>query len=354
MMNDAIHSLRPEFDPCTEQLRQLHHIKPRLRWRSDCDPAAWTQDLRHALRLRLGLCPENSPLEPVFGPVQMDNNHSTQAFRITVEPGVQAPGWIVRPLAVSNPPVVICLQGHSSGAHLSIGRELHPQDAQSIAGGRDFARQVAARGWAAIALEQRAFGLREDRRPDAHRHQGLPHFSDHHRCEHLAMAELLLGRTLAGSRVHDVQRVCDFIAELDNVDHSRIAVMGHSGGGTISFYSAALEPRIAACMPSCSFSPYAESIGSIDHCADNYLFGALTDFDMTDLAGLIAPRPLIVVAGKSDPIFPIHAVRSGFAHAQDIFTHLGAREQCALVVGEEGHRFYPNEAWPIFERLTGW
>jgi dienelactone hydrolase len=255
---------------------------------------------------------------------------------------------------VSNPPVIICLQGHSTGGHISVGHAVHPEDRETIEGGRDFAIQATKLGFAALALEQRAFGLREDRRPTTVRHARVPRFSDHYRCEHVAMTDLLLGRTLLGGRVHDVRRACDLIETLDGLDASRIAVMGNSGGGTVSWYSACIEPRIAALMPSCSFCPYGPSIGGIDHCADNFLPGALLDFDMPDLAGLIAPRPLVVVAGMKDHLFPIDAVRRGFETVSSIYSSANAPDRCALVEGAEGHRFYPDEAWPVFRRFTGW
>ena len=56
-------------------------------------------------------------------------------------------------------PVVICLQGHSTGMHISLGRAKYEKDEETIQGGdRDFAVQAVAEGYAAIALEQRGFG----------------------------------------------------------------------------------------------------------------------------------------------------------------------------------------------------
>ena len=40
----------------------------------------------------------------------------------------------------------------------------------------------------------------------------------------------------------------------------------------------------------------------------NYVPGILTQFDMGDIAGLIAPRPLVIVNGaKDDGIFPLNS-----------------------------------------------
>lgn len=344
----------PEFDPSAAQARWLNEIRPRLAWQGGGQPDNWKKELSAALRRRMGIEPPGCPLEPSFGPVEHAEGWTIRRLSFACEPGVRAPAWLVRPTGVRNPPVVICLQGHSTGAHVSVGEVAHADDRKSIEGGRDFALQAAKLGFAALAIEQRAFGLREDRRPNAVRHANLPRFSDHYRCEHVAMTELLLGRTLLGSRVHDVRRACDLIETIDDLDASRIAVMGNSGGGTVSWYAACVEPRIAAVMPSCSFCPFGPSIGSVDHCADNFLPGALLDFDLPDLAGLIAPRPLVVVAGAKDHLFPIEAVRRGFETVRGIYASAGSPGRCVLVEGAAGHRFYPDEAWPAFRELTGW
>ena len=170
--------------------------------------------------------------------------------------------------------------------HVSLGKG-------DCSGDRDFALQAVRQGYAALALEQRCFGERADRRP-----KNLRHYIG--TCQHASLTALLLGRTMAGERVWDVRRAIDALAEFPEVDMTRIACMGNWGGGLISYYAACVDKRIKMVMPSCSICTYRDSIGSIDHCADNYLPGALQWFDMPDLAALIAPRPLLIVAGKSD------------------------------------------------------
>jgi hypothetical protein len=107
-------------------------------------------------------------------------------------------------------------------------------------------------------------------------------------------------------------------------------------------------------MPSCAICTYQHSIATIDHCVDNYVPGVLRWFEMGDLASLIAPRPLIVVAGRKDNIFPIEPTQTNFQTIHNIYTAAGAPERCRLVIGDEGHQFYPEQAWPIFNQLSGW
>jgi len=270
-------------------------------------------------------------------------------FIFTSEAEADVPCHLLVPKEGKGPfPLIVCLQGHTKGMHLSLGRSRDDEDEQSIRrGDRDFAVQAVHQGYAALALEQRCFGERADRREKKFRH--IPGT-----CHHAAMTALLLGRTMIGERVWDVSRAIDAISEFPEIDKERIGCMGNSGGGTITYFAACLEPRIKAIMPSCYVCTFRESIGKIDHCECNYIPGFLKYFDLPDLACLIAPRPLVVVAGRQDEIFPIEGVKEAFDKISQIYEKVGAPDKCRLVIGEGGHRFYAEIAWPIFRKITGW
>ena len=68
--------------------------------------------------------------------------------------------------------------------------------------------------------------------------------------------------------------------------------------------------------------------------------------EMADVVGLFAPRPVVVVAGRDDPIFPVAATRRQFRQLKSIYKAAGAADRCQLIVGPEGHRFYADLAWP--------
>ena len=240
-------------------------------------------------------------------------------------------------------PVVICLQGHSKGMHISLGQAIYDGDEQTIRGGdRDFAIQIVRKGYAALALEQRGFGQcgGTEKGPA---------------CYQPAMSALLMGRTLIGERVWDISRSIDMLqAHFPQLDTRRVAVMGNSGGGTATIYAAAMDTRIAAAMPSCAMCGYKASIGMQYHCSCNYIPGIMKHFDMGDLAGLIAPRPLVVVNGQQDTIFPIDSAKAQMAIARDYYALAGAESLCRHVVGPEGHRFYAALGWPVFDEITLW
>jgi len=327
----------------------LYEIVPRsLSFDPKRDFAAWRQDVETKLRELIGILPERVPLN-----IRREYERENEAFRETrflfsAEARADVPCHLLVPQNGQTPfPVVICLQGHTTGMHISLGRPKVEGDEESIAGDRDFALQAVREGYAALVMEQRCFGERKDGRPTERATSG-------HTCHHAAMNALLLGRTMIGERVWDVSRAIDAIEEFAEIDTDRIGCMGNSGGGTITYFASCLDERISIGMPSCYVCTFRDSIGMIDHCPDNYIPGILRYFEMGDLACLIAPRPLVVVAGRQDEIFPIEGVKETFDTIQQIYEAAGASDQCRLVVGEGGHRFYADLAWPVFRELAGW
>jgi len=189
-------------------------------------------------------------------------------------------------------------------------------------------------------IEQRAFGERAE---------------DGVSCGNRALFDLLKGKPLTGQRVYDVMRAVDFIEREPELDAEQIGCMGNSAGGTISFYATCVEPRIRLAVVSCSFGTFESTWLYKRHCACGYLPGLLKVADMPDLAGLIAPRHLIVVAGKQDYLARFGGVQQGFQTAQECFTASGHADRVTLLAAEGGHQFYPDLAWPVIQKtLAGW
>lgn len=330
--------------PESVHARLLEQARPELAFTRAGDIGGWRAALQERLREVVGaLPPLVAPDTRTETTVSRDGFTETR-FVFTAEPGAEVPCHLLVPDGATRPvPVVVCLQGHTAGMHVSLARSgaMDPRPT-TVVGDRDFALQAAARGYAALVLEQRCFGERASQRSSDAATNG---------CHHASHVASLLGRTMIGERVWDVSRALDALESFPEVDTERVACLGNSGGGTIAWYAACLDPRIGAVMPSCSICTYRASIGTVDHCCDNYLPGALRYFDMPDLAGLIAPRPLVVVAGRDDPLFPLAGVREAFATIEAIYAASNAPDKCVLVVGDGGHRFYANQAWTEFDRL---
>ena len=66
---------------------------------------------------------------------------------------------------------------------------------------------------------------------------------------------------------------------------------------------------------------------------------------MQDLACLIAPRKLIIVAGKYDTAFLIDGVKRGYETIKRIYEKADAKENCRLVETNKGHFWCEDIMW---------
>jgi dienelactone hydrolase len=199
--------------------------------------------------------------------------------------------------------------------------------------------QAVKEGYIAIAPTTRAFG---DTRDDDDKREDKP-FS----CRIQLMHDLLLGRTPIGDRVWDMQRILDWAIVNFEVDTSRVAITGNSAGGTVTLFAAAIDTRFTIAAPASYFSTFEGSIGSIVHCDCNYIPGIMNWGRMSDVAGLVAPRPISVIHGRKDDIYPITETRKAFEELRKIYESAGAGSHLQLFEGAEGHRYYQAGAWPF-------
>ncbi|HDZ21887.1 hypothetical protein LCGC14_0226170 [marine sediment metagenome] len=335
--------------------RHLMATKPpamSFRGRTKKHVAAWQRKLRGKLKMMLGW--DNLPRGKDRCPLKVRSLWKRQTklgtiekIVFTAEPKSDVPGYICLP-AKGKPPYnwFICVQGHSTGVHNSIAVDFKTNTRRiKVEGEQDFAIGCMERGIAALCIEQRAFGERWLNYPKYPKLTGS--------CSGAATHALQLGRTLIGERVFDVDRGIDLLATRKDVRMNTLGLMGLSGGGTITTFASALLSRLKMSMPAGYFCTFKDSIMAMPHCGCNYVPGLLTVAEMADVLGLFAPKPVVVVTGKDDPIFPIRGVRSEFRRLQGIYKAAGAPDNCKLVVGDGEHQFFAEQGWKAMFKVGG-
>ena len=338
------------FDP-DRWCERLYRDTPRTR-RYDGQTgeafAEWQAAFRRDLRRVLGhdVVRERAPDDPDPRRVSVETRgaYERQKWTVRTEEGLRVPFYLLLPGGIDPPyPVVIALHGHHAagkdlpaGTVCDGGREPEAVTEER----RDVAVQAVRRGYAAVAPDMRGFGALSD---------GDPAREGHRACTRLQKRAQLYGRSLVGERVWDVLRLLDFAAGRPKLDADRTAIVGHSGGGAVTLLAAALDERAAPVAPNAYFCTFRDSILAVDHCECNYVPGLLRLGEMWDVAGLLAPRPVVVAAGARDPIFPAEATRRAFERLREIYAAVGAEGRCELHVGDGGHRFYPDGIWPFVD-----
>ena len=328
-----------------EYVQQLtKDIIPSMAYDENVDLQEWQIKAHEKMTELLGLPLQDCDINFRILKEEECEKYKRISFEYQSEPGHYVPCTLLVPNKLDKPTAgVICVQGHTTGAHISLGISKFEQDEVFLSDGSDFAVRAVEEGFCAIAVEQRYMGCRGQAK------DGTPS------ClyDNTAMASLLIGRTAIGERVWDIHRLIDAIEThlTQYIDVSKIICLGNSGGGTATFYASCYDKRISMAIPSCSVCTFESSIMAMYHCPCNFIPNIRTYFNMGDLGCLIAPRPLIVVCGVDDPIFPLHGVEESYAIISRAYKKANKEELCHLVKGDGGHQFFPNDVWPIVKKI---
>ena len=310
------------------------------------DGEAWQRELRSKLRELVGGFPvDPCELSPRVTETVEFPTYTRETVLFQSRPDAAVFGYFLKPKPLRAPaPAVLCLHGHGRGVDDIVGIREDGTMRRRLGGyQKDFALQCVRRGYAVLAIEQLGFGHRRDQ---AARTSGPRKPS----CLPAAGAALMLGQTMTGWRVWDAICSIDYLTNRPEVDADRLGVMGISGGGTTTFFTAALDERPKAAVVSGYFNTFRDSLLSIEHCIDNYIPGILMYAEMYDLAGLIAPRALFVETGAEDWIFPVEATRYAVEKASEIYCAMDAEDQLGFEVFEGGHRFHGVGAFRHLEK----
>lgn len=351
-------AIRGDFDPYPEPPPDVHlnpyaenlaaAARPELAlsWpRAGGDPAAWQGKVRTKLS---ELCGYRRPdVAPMVLHAETMSGSGHRRFYLSLFPDVDVPVDVLWPEKAATPaPVMICLQGTNSGAHLSWAEVRMPPDPVKIASGLDFAHQAVANGYVAVCVEQRCFGMR--------RETLLAPRSDDP-CVDAFHHALLFGRTLVGDRASDVSAVIDWLTKADlgvALDLSRLHILGHSAGGTVAVHAAALDDRLKAVIASGCLGPITDTLLTRrDRAGQNIIPGQLNWFELSDVVALCAPRPVLAVSGDSDHIFPFRGVEKVVDAARPVYEALGAAGALRALSYPGGHRFDPARIWSAFTEL---
>ena len=325
------------YSPSVTQLQPNDKLSPLYAY-DGSEVTVWKRQSRSCLANLLGPIEEVDIVNSRLLWTANDNRGSIRKLQLFGEDNKPFPVYMCIPFEIS-PPYnwIICLQGHSSGMHNSIGVDRDEEKYEiDVAKNSRFSDWCLMNGFAALCIEQRALGERKET---------LQVHRSPHPCHDAAMRAILLGRTLMAERIFDIKVGVRFLNQSQKEDVKSIGVMGNSLGGTLAVYSGALLEDIEFVVAGSCVANFDDSLLSIYHCADLYIPGIRKYFEFGDILGLIAPKPLLVVQGKNDPIFPKEGLRKAVDTATKIYeVHDCGKEKLQVLVGDGGHMFYAKLA----------
>ncbi|MCZ7649362.1 MAG: prolyl oligopeptidase family serine peptidase [Planctomycetota bacterium] len=151
----------------------------------------------------------------------------------------------------------------------------------------------------------------------------------------------LLGEFFGMWRAWDGIRGLDYLLTRPEVDPTRLGVTGNSGGGTMTSWLWAAEPRFTMAAPSCFITSFASNLEN-EMPADNeqYPPGVIgAGLEEIDLLIARAPKPLLLLGQHLD-FFDRRGLKEGYAELRRFYELLGApASHHGLFFGPDGHGY---------------
>lgn len=250
----------------------------------------------------LGTLSDHPPTHPTLeylGPELSTPTYTMRRLRYLLTPDEWGYAWLLLPndaKGKKNPAVIALHQTTPAGKHEAVGLELRP-------GGEylPYGAELASRGFVVFAPDAIAFGERMAEQASAKYRTAAQFFAAHP------------SGSVMGKMAFDTSRAVDLLQTLDFVDPDRIGCIGHSHGAYGTLFAMVQDPRIKAGVISCGVTllradPSPQRWWRMTSLMPRLSFyeGRIdeTPIDFHHWLALIAPRPLTIVVGLRDQIFP--------------------------------------------------
>lgn len=292
-------------------------------------------------------------LEPALVSTETHDGLLREKVTVASEAGVRVPLLVIRKAGdTGRLPAVVCLHG------LGGNKE----------GLSDYLEELARRGFVGVALDARYHGERAGNLTKA--------MADAFRTgkEHPYLWDT----------VWDTWRVLDYLQTRPDVDKDRLGVMGISLGGHTTWMVSA-DSRVKAAVPCisvCSWrwqlehQGYTQRVknlqGAFDSVRDalgepevnrkvvaaaweKWLPGIPKDFDCQDVLAAMAPRPLLILGGDSDPVAPLDGAKEAFAVIEPAYKSAGAADRLQIIIAEKsGHTVTGPQRQALYAWFERW
>ncbi len=161
----------------------------------------------------------------------------------------------------------------------------------------DYGLRLARMGYVTVCPDARGWGYRRDWKGQGDDENSFLRGT----CLNQARMAEPLGLTVAGLNAWDNMRLIDYLEARGDIAMDDLGCFGFSGGGYMTLYLAALDPRVCKTFVSGYLYGVDDSLLHLNgNCSCNYTPGLWRLLDMGDIASLIAPRPLLVQSCEED------------------------------------------------------
>jgi len=331
----------PQEQPGDRQINgymAAHAVRIEGRFMADIKNAEDWTGLRSSFKEQyfymLGLwpLPERTPLNAKITGTCQGNGYVVDNLHYQSRPGLYVTANLYRPVVVKpgeRLPAILYVCGHSQE-----GRDGNKTAYQSH--GIWFARH----GYICLVLDTLQLG------EIASVHHGT--YREHRWWWHSR------GYTPAGVECWNGIRGLDYLAGRPDVDADRIAVTGISGGGAATFWIAAADERAKVAVPVSGMSDLVSYVPNAivnGHCDCMFMYNVF-EWPWTQIAAMIAPRPLLFVNSDQDRIFPMDANERIINRLKRMYSLFGASDKVECVVSVGGHEYRKDIRQAVFRFIN--
>lgn len=250
----------------------------------------------------LGYQKVDAPLRPRILERTERRNLVIEKVSIQSEPGIRLPALLMMPPDQEINKIVLLISDQ--------GKDHKETQAK--------ARTLLSEGSAVLAVGVRYFGgaFSEEEKSRWRRTEFVDKLG-HGYYDAFVHGSWMLGKPLPGMMVTDALRVVDYVRSRADLKCARVAMHGIGDGALIALYAAALDRRIKEVRCEGMLISYQSLVMNKFYNWHPRIFlpGVIGEFDLDDVAALVAPRPLALVSPldeRRNKVSPRQA-RSAFA-----------------------------------------
>ncbi|WP_412973418.1 dienelactone hydrolase family protein [Niallia circulans] len=250
------------------------------------------------------------------------DNYVLESLMLQLNEEESVPAYVAKPLNKEGP-LPIVLFNHSHGGNFDQGKE-ELLISNSYLQSPSFVEAITTLGYAVGSIDMWGFNERKGK------------------LESELVKEMLLdGRSLWGMRIFDNIAFLDYLVDRPDIDQNRVATIGMSMGGLMSWWMAALDERIKVTIDIAAqvhIETLRQKRGLDHHGFYYYVPGFLKQFSTLAVQSLIVPRPRLSLVGKDDRMCPLEGVILLDEELGKIYGKYDAKNQWNSQIVTGGHQ----------------
>jgi hypothetical protein len=165
---------------------------------------------------------------------------------------------------------------------------------------------------------------------------------------------ILIGEAAGRYFLWDARRALDYLESRPDVDASRLGAAGCSGGGALTTFAGALDPRIKVVIPACYPNSYRVLFAGPDPDTEMVFPEFLArGLDVADFVELTAPTPWLIQATHDDYFTPAGG-KLVFEEARRWYALYGAEDRVRFFMGPGPHGTPLVSREAVYQWLIEW